>query len=117
MIEIIDSKELPEWLTYPKEYLNLIEEEKDEFLPWYLMEQKYAKIRNKGLVDRYPDRTLFVFARVDGEDDIACWEKGKPGKVVVLHDFTSPGWENRMEFDSFNDWYKYAYSLKFSEQS
>jgi hypothetical protein len=90
----------------------LVKNEKDEFLPWYLMDKKDLLIRCKGLKERYPARTLFPFARHDMCDDIACWEKEKPGKVVLLHDYASPGWENRMEFSSFEEWYQYVLTLQ-----
>lgn len=59
---------------------------------------------------RYPSRSLFPFARDDQSDDVACWEKGKTGKVILIHDFASPGYENKKEFESFDAWYEYVTS-------
>jgi len=55
---------------------------------------------------------LFPFAREDGGDDIACWENNKPGKVILIHDFASSGYENKDEFHNFNEWYNYVLSQK-----
>src|SRR3990167_7173101 len=99
MINILEGYEKPNWLTYPKEYIDLVNNGEDEFLPWYLMDKKQILIRYKGLQNRYPSRNLFPFARDDSGDDVACWEKEKPGKVILIHDFASPGYENKMEFN------------------
>jgi hypothetical protein len=105
MIKIFEENEKPYWVIYPSEYLDLVNNGKNQFLPWYLFDKEQLLIRYRGLQKRYPSRTLFPFARDDNSDDVACWEKNKPGKVVVLHDFASSGYENKMEFDSFKEWY------------
>lgn len=112
MIKILKENEKPIWVEYPYAYLNLINNGNDEFLPWYLMDKEPLLIRYHGLQSRYPTRTLFPFARDDNSDDVACWEKEKPGKVVLLHDFASPGYENKMEFESFEKWYEFVVSLQ-----
>lgn len=111
MIEIMDKDKVPCWVVYPNQYLELIKSGNDVFLPWYLLNKEYLIIRNAGLIKRYPHRELFVCARDDDSDDIACWEKNKPGKVLIIHDYASPGWEHRMEFDSFNDWNEHVKQL------
>lgn len=112
MITILMEGEKPNWVVYPTEYLNLIKSGKDKFLPWYLFGKEQLLIRYNGLKKRYPKRILFPFARDDDSDDVACWEKDKPGKVVLLHDFASSGWEDKMEFDSFNEWYLFVLKLR-----
>lgn len=115
MIEILAQSECPTWVKYPKQYLSLVREGNDEFLPWYLYDKKDMLIRWNGMKERYPARTLFPFARTDDGDDVACWEKGKPGKVVIVHDFASPGWEERQVFDSFEKWYAFALTQRWKE--
>jgi hypothetical protein len=105
MINILSEREKPNWVIYPNEYLEMVQNGRDEFLPWYLMDKPQLLIRYEGMQERYPDRFLFPFARDDNSDDVACWEKDKPGKVILIHDFASAGYENKMEFQSFNDWY------------
>lgn len=108
MISLLDEKDKPSWVIYPPEYLEMVENGKDEFLPWYLMDKEQLLIRFKGMQKRYPKRTLFPFARDDQSDDVACWEKNKPGMVILIHDFASSGYENKKEFKNFNDWYDFV---------
>lgn len=108
MIDILDEHEKPKWVEYPSLYLSLIEKNEDEFLPWYLMDKAQVLIRYQGLKKRYPQRDLYPFARDDKSDDVACWERGKPGKVILIHDFASPGYENKMEFETFSEWYSFV---------
>jgi hypothetical protein len=105
MINLLDEMDKPSWVIYHLEYLAMVKNGKDEFLPWYLMDKEQLLIRFKGIQKRYPTRSLFPFARDDQSDDVACWEKDKPGRVVLIHDFASPGYENKKEFESFEEWY------------
>ena len=108
MISILQSNERPGWVEYPSEYITLVNSDKDEFLPWYLLDKESLLIRYYGLQERYPKRNLFPFARADNSDDIACWEKEKPGKIILIHDFASSGYENKMEFETFQEWYNFV---------
>lgn len=108
MIDILHENEKPIWVVYPLAYLKLVNKNEDEFLPWYLLGKEQLLIRYNGLKKRYPARELFPFARDDNSDDVACWEKGKPGKVILIHDFASPGYENKLEFESFEKWYLFV---------
>lgn len=112
MITLLNNNEKPSWVIFPESYLKLVREDKDEFLPWYLIDREHLLVRLKGLKNRYPTRNLFPFARDDDSDDVACWEKEKPGKVIIIHDYASPGWENKLEFSSFDEWYNYVLSQK-----
>lgn len=38
---------------------------------------------------------------MDGSDDIACWERNKNEKIIIIHDYASEGYENVREFDNF----------------
>jgi hypothetical protein len=108
MIKILDNYEKPDWVEYPSSYIDLVKGGNDEFLPWYLMDKEQLLIRYQGLQKRYPTRSLFPFARDDNSDDVACWEKNKPGKVILIHDFASSGYENKMEFETFEQWYSFV---------
>lgn len=111
MVNLLDVNEKPSWVVYPQEYLEMVNSGKDEFLPWYLLNKDQLLIRFHGMQKRYPSRSLFPFARDDMSDDVACWEKGKPGKVILIHDFASPGYENKKEFENFEEWYKYVTTM------
>lgn len=76
--------------------------------PWFLLKEDQAKAHLEGLQKRYPSRVLLPFARRGDNDDIACFEEGKGETVQIIHDFASPGFEQRQEFPSFWDWFRYA---------
>ena len=81
-MEILSSKEIPEWLQqYPTEYQRLINHNIVKFAPWYFLDAKLTRLRNNGLQEKYPNRRLFAFAARLDNDDIACWESGKLGRV------------------------------------
>jgi hypothetical protein len=116
MSEILDPKECPSWVEYPDLYLSLISKDKGEFFPWFFCNKKETLIYLHGLRGRYPLRKLFPFAKRDDGDDLACWEADKPGKVVIVHDYASPGWEVRQIYDNFDQWYEFALSQKWDEE-
>jgi hypothetical protein len=64
--------------------------------------------RYNGLKTRYPNRCLIPFAKRDDNDDIACFELGKGESVIIIHDFASPGFEDRYTFNDIFEWLKYA---------
>lgn len=107
-MEILKPNEIPSWLEYPPEYLRLLEQNIVTFAPWYILETKLARLRFAGLQERYPNRRLFAFAARLDNDDIACWEDGKPGQVLVIHDFAPNGFADANQFPSFWDWFRAA---------
>ncbi len=103
---LLKEDELPKWFKYPEEFLRLVESEIFLIEPWQILEGKWLRVRLEGLKKRYPDRDLIPFYRCLANDDVACWEKSKPGAVVIVHDFASLGWESRDEFSNFWDWFR-----------
>ncbi|WP_200799476.1 hypothetical protein [Williamsia sterculiae] len=101
---LLDQRLLPKRFKYPPELLRLAELELLFFDPWDTMTGESLEVRMSGLADRYPDRNLVPFARREDNDDVACFEILNDRQIVVLiHDFASPGWEGRREFDSFRE--------------
>lgn len=78
-----------------------------DLTPWHIMDRKAAKQRLQGLRTRYKSRYV-PFAHRQDNDDIACFDPGRSGHVVIVHDFASEGHERRQEFDSFWDWFRAA---------
>ena len=75
--------------------------------PWYLLphEQVFS------VSERWPHPAvasrLFAFARRQDRDDLACFAGGPDGvppSVVVVHAWTSEGYEVAARFDSIWDW-------------
>ena len=78
------------------------------------MDRESALERLKGLQKRYPNRKLIPFARRDDCDDIDCFEVGNTeleGRVFIVHDYASPGWEFREVLESIWEWVKYAVDI------
>lgn len=107
MIEITPIYLCPEWVIYPKLYIELSNGNITDFLPWYLMRHEQIFIRVAHLKKLYK-RELYPFARRDYTDDVACWEKGQGEKVFIIHDFASSGFEQREIFNNFDEWYQWA---------
>ena len=106
-IDLLPETLRPDWFVYPEEFLRLASTGLAKFPPWRLLEGRFAASRMQALRQRFPTRELVPFAvRLDC-DDVACWERGKSG-VTVIHDFASPGWENRPGYDTFWDWFRSA---------
>ena len=108
MFKPLQPSSAPPWLTPPKEYLRVVEQNLVDLTPWYLMEHDQVVTRMQGLRLRYPGRQLVPFARRDDNDDVACWEKDRSEAVVVIHDFASAGHEERRVFPDFWSWFRGA---------
>ena len=108
MNDLLDQDELPDWFAYPEEFLQMINSAEIDLGPWQLLLGKWLRVRHEGLTKRFPARGLVPFARRLDNDDVACWDRDKPGKVCVVHDFSAPGWEERTEHSSFQEWYQSA---------
>ncbi len=107
-LELLRTEDLPRWFSYPPAFIHLVESGMTQFDPWWIFDRKYAKEKLEGLKIRYPERSLVPFARNQSNDDVACWDRDVPGKVVVIHDYADPGWEVHATFDSFQDWFRSA---------
>ena len=62
---------------------------------------------SKTLRTQFPYRVLVPFAKDQASDDVFCFDgndaSGDPA-VLMIHTFTTPGWEYRGEWTSFGDW-------------
>tara|TARA_B100001094_G_scaffold117191_1_gene113043 strand:- start:59 stop:460 length:402 start_codon:yes stop_codon:yes gene_type:complete len=105
-LELIDEENLPSWFKYPKEFLRTVNLGLVYFDVWWIFDGDTLYSTYTGLKERYPDRDLVPFARKGGTDDHACWERGKGDKIVIIHDYASPGYESREEYESFWDWFR-----------
>jgi hypothetical protein len=102
--------ELDTSVTYPEELLQMVEQDRVSFAPWHLLSHEMALGRMRGLRVRYPQKYV-PFAYRQDNDDLACLLSAMPGKVVLIHDFASSGWEFRKVYASFADWIHDALEL------
>lgn len=109
----IPSGFLPEGFTYPLAYqVYAASKEHENLLPWRFLYGDEPEFMAGGLQSRY-QRSLVPFARRVDSDDIACFENAGAGGtpiVQVIHDFASPGWEQRASFTDFPSWLEWAKS-------
>lgn len=105
---LIEKSKLPQWFEYPDSFLKIVEQNLTDLSPWHILSNELLRAKNEGLKERYPKRNLVPFARRYDNDDVACWEKSNPQKVVIIHDFASEGWENVKDYENFWKWFKTA---------
>lgn len=103
---LIEKKKLPEWFEYPESFLKIVEQNLIDLSPWHILSNDLLKAKNEGLKERYPKKSLVPFARRFDNDNVACWEKENPQKVVIIHDYASEGWEMVATYDDFWKWFR-----------
>jgi hypothetical protein len=108
MEELLTAEMLPDGFEYPADFLRLVEQGITDLTPWHVLSGERLRLRRIGLLERYPGRDLVPFARRQDNDDLACWEGTDAGRVRTIHDFASPGWEERRGHTAFWDWFRAA---------
>lgn len=109
MAELLPPASLPAGFWYPAAFIRVVELGLTDLEPWHVLEGAALRERREGLLRRYGSRDLVPFARRQDDDDVACWEPARSGeRVVVVHDFASPGWEDRAEYPDFHAWLRQA---------
>ena len=108
MANLLHSPDLPEWFEYPSQFIRVVELGLTNLEPWHVLDGEEISLLLDGLRKRYTTRMLIPFARRIDDDDVACWDIDRAGKVSIIHDFASPGWEQQAEFDDFYAWLRQA---------
>lgn len=94
----------------PDDFALLMSGECPEIDPWmWLLELKdLAEFWVDTLREQFVYLVLVPFAKDEFSDDIFCFagndDSGDPA-VLVIHGFTTPGWEYRGMWRSFSEWY------------
>jgi hypothetical protein len=107
MADLLSVQDLPEHFDYPLEFIRVVELGLTNLEPWWILSGELLRDRHRGLEVRYPDRSLVPFARRQDNDDVACWDVDA-GDIVIVHDFATPGFEQRGRFGSFWPWFRAA---------
>ena len=101
---------LPPGFQFPASYLQVVNASVlPELMPWWFLakNERLALFWHGILREQYPDRSLVPFAKWDTSDDLACFDgtdtSGNPA-VLLIHTFTTPGWENRGTLPDFGAW-------------
>jgi hypothetical protein len=106
---LLPVEDLPSGFWYPPSFVRVVELGLTNLEPWHVLEGASLRERQDGLAQRYPTRELVPFAVRQDNDDVACWDLARGGdRVVVIHDFASPGWEDRGEYPDFYAWLRQA---------
>ena len=95
------------FFSYPQSLKDLVSDGRVDFGVWYLMNDDETVRRFQGLQTRYPERTLYPFARRGDNDDIACFEDVDSTLVHIIHDFADIGCEQREVFPTIDAWLAY----------
>jgi len=104
-MKLFNIEKIYEGFEYPYQLKKIVELDLLNFDFWFVMDERLAESYTLGMRERFPNRRLIPFAKRCDCDDVACFEIEKPGKVEIIHDFCTPGWEQRGEYDSFWDWF------------
>ncbi len=107
-LNLLAAEECPDWFMYPRSFMRLVERGIIHLDPWWIFDRGFALEKLNGLKSRYPSRDLVPFARNQSNDDVACWERNDLCRVVIIHDYAKPGWEQRSTFETFWDWFRSA---------
>lgn len=107
MAELLSVTDLPSGFEYPREFVRIVELGLTNLEPWWILEGERLRDRFLGLQKRYTKRSVVPLAVRQDNDDVACWDVDS-GKVAVVHDFASPGFEQRAEYQDFNSWFRQA---------
>ncbi len=101
-------RDLLDGFAYPPEFLKVVRLGLLDLEPWYVLRGERLRELHDGLARRYPTKRWVPFARRQDCDDVACWSRDGTPRVVVVHDFADPGWEERRNFATFWDWFRQA---------
>jgi hypothetical protein len=71
--------------------------------PWFFLEEKDIDVLYVNINERYKSRNVLPFATRRDNDDVACFDLDK-NNIIIIHDFASPGWEVRNQYDTIWDW-------------
>lgn len=107
-IELLTEDERPVWFTYPPPYLRAVSQGLTDLTPWFFFERSRIVRYAAEMGGRYPASERLPFAKRQDKDDVACFEKGRPGQVVLVHDGAAAGSEVRRVFPDFWSWFRYA---------
>lgn len=110
MALLLTSADLPGDFVYPSALVRVVEHGLLDLEPWEVLEGATLLHRLRGLRSRYPDHRYIPFACRTDTDDVVCWDPDeRPGRVVVVHDFASPGWERQGSFEDVSAWLRQAF--------
>lgn len=105
--DLLSTDDLPEGFNYPREFVRVVELGLTNIEPWWIVQGDRLRDCFSGLRKRYSSRNLVPFAVRQDNDDVACWDINA-GNVAIVHDFASPGFEQRAELPDFYSWFRQA---------
>ena len=108
MVVLLPPEATPDHFSYPPEYLRVVEAGILEIEPWVILVGSDLLEYQVELSIRYPDRNLVIFAAKTSNDDVACWDLDE-GDIAIVHDYASPGWEQRARYNDFKSWIRAAF--------
>ncbi len=107
-MELMDVTDVYPGFMWPYPLRKAAELDLDDLDRWWLLPADFARSYFESMSERYPDRKVIPFAKCSYNDDVACFEADQGGRVFIVHDFASPGWERRQEYADFWEWFQSA---------
>ncbi|PCN46426.1 hypothetical protein Csp2054_17335 [Curtobacterium sp. 'Ferrero'] len=102
----------PEGFRYPERFQQaLAQQPLPEITPFMWLSEYEDQATNWAeiVATQFPARTLVPFAKHEDTDDVFCFEatdhSGNP-PVHIIHTFTTPGWEYRGTWSTFDVWWE-----------
>ncbi|MEU3012742.1 hypothetical protein [Nocardia asteroides] len=119
ILELLSESETPEGFIYPSGFKAIVDRGLTNLEPWQILGGERLRRRLEGMRNRYPARRYIPFAARGDCDDVACWVHPDNRRVLIVHDFASPGHEERAEFVDIYGWLHQAIEdlIEFDELS
>ncbi|MBT2501875.1 hypothetical protein [Curtobacterium sp. ISL-83] len=102
----------PEGFVYPERFQRVLAQQPLPLIdPFMWTSEHHEQGRNWAdiVAAQFPERSLVPFAKHQDTDDVFCFEgtdhSGDP-PVLIIHTFTTPGWEYRGQWASFDVWWE-----------
>lgn len=104
---MINREEILEKINFSEPLKLILENNLVNFHPWiFIVNDNRFELNYWGIKERYPHTNLIVFALRLDCDDKACFDLNDNNKIVVIHDYSTVAYEERVIYDTFWDWFK-----------
>jgi hypothetical protein len=105
-IMLIEKEELPDWFSYPTEFLFIVEHGLVNINPWIILEGDVLRSWMKVLKDIYPEQDLIPFAVRRDSNILACWKKSTLYQIDIIDFNKKSHYDPIKSYSSVWSWFK-----------